>query len=166
MNARPNKYKYSCYDFKLVAHSQFSWSNSEWGWNVLNFAVDNNSSVHVHNWKNIFSFLVRWHKENFFIGLSTCTIGRFGESLASNSICLNKQSCQARPTIVNITTNQPLHYPFTVNVNKCGGSCNTIYDPNAQVWIPNKVKNLNNEIFNLTSGINEWRVLNQHEFRV
>ena len=72
-------------------------------------------------------------RKKFFIGLSTCTIGRFGESLASNSICLNKQSCQARPTIVNITTNQPLHYPFTVNVNKCGGSCNTIYDPNAQV---------------------------------
>ena len=34
-------------------------------------------------------------------------------------------------------------YPFTLSVNKWGGSCNTIDDPYAQVYVPNKVKNMN-----------------------
>ena len=90
-----------------------------------------------------------------FIGLlSTCTIGSFRELLACNCISLNNQSCQARPILVNISSNQPPSYPFTVGVNKCGGSCNTTDNPNAHVCVPNKVKNLNKEVFNLTSGIN------------
>ena len=33
-----------------------------------------------------------------------------------------------------------LFYLFTVSGKKCGGSCNTIDDPYAQVGVPNKVK--------------------------
>ena len=46
--------------------------------------------------------------------LSTCSIGNFGESLASNSkgrlkwMSLNNRPCQARPTLVNMYTDQPL----------------------------------------------------------
>ena len=32
------------------------------------------------------------------------------------------------------------YYPFTVSVNKCGGSCDTIDDPYARVCVLNKVK--------------------------
>ena len=53
--------------------------------------------------------------------------------------------------------------PFTVNVNKCGGSFNTIDDPYARVCVPNKVKNLNSKVFNSMSGVNETRYIIQHE---
>ena len=33
-----------------------------------------------------------------------------------------------RPTLINIHSNEPLYYQFTVSVCKCGGSCNTIDD--------------------------------------
>ena len=41
------------------------------------------------------------------------------------------------------------------SVNKCGGTCNTIDDPYAEVCIPNKVKNMNIKVFNLMSGV-KW----------
>ena len=49
------------------------------------------------------------------------------------------------------------------SVNKCGGTCNTIDDPYAEVCIPNKVKNMNIKVINLMSGVNETRFLVQHK---
>ena len=108
-----------------------------------------------------------------FLGLlSTWTKGNFDETLGSNSeahliyISLNNRLCQARSTLVNINSNQPLLYPFTVSFNKCGGSCNTNDDPYAQVCVPNKVNNLNVKnvkILNLMSGVNAARFLVQLE---
>ena len=76
-----------------------------------------------------------------------CTIGPFGESLASNSkeaikcMPVNNKRCWLRPTLVDET----LFYPFIVSVNKCGGSCYTIDDPYAGVCVPNKVKNVSSK---------------------
>ena len=78
--------------------------------------------------------------------LSVSLIRSFGESLVSNSkgpikcVSLNNQSYQARQKLVDINSNETLFYPFTANVNKCGGSCNTIDDLHARVCILNKVK--------------------------
>ena len=64
--------------------------------------------------------------------LSTCTVGSIDASLASNSkesikcVSLNNEPCQARPTPVNINSNQVFYYQFTVSVIKYCGSCNTI----------------------------------------
>lgn len=70
-----------------------------------------------------------------FVGLlNPCTTASFGESLASNfegrmkCVSLNNWSCQYRPTLVIIKSDEPLYYPFTGSVNKCGWSCNNIYD--------------------------------------
>ena len=73
------------------------------------------------------------------------------------------QPCQPRSTIVNINSNEPLYYPFTVGVNKCGASCNTIDDLYAQIFVPNKIKNMNVKVFILMSKVNERRFLVQHE---
>ena len=54
-------------------------------------------------------------------------------------------------------------YPFTVSVNKCGGSCNTVDDVYDQVCVSNKVKNMNVKVFNLISDENETGFLVQHE---
>ena len=63
------------------------------------------------------------------------------------------------PTLVNKNSDETLFYQFTVSVNKCGGSCNTI----ARVRVPNKVKNMNVKVFKIMSGVNETRFLVQHE---
>ena len=52
---------------------------------------------------------------------------------------------------------------FTVSVNKCVGSCNAINDPHDQVYVPNKVNNMNVKVFNLISIVNETTFLVQHE---
>ena len=102
--------------------------------------------------------------------LSTCTVGSIDASLDSNSkesikcVSLNNEPCQARPTPVNINSNQVFfYYPFTVSVNKYCGSCNTIADLYARVGVPNKVKIMNVKVLNLMSGVNEIRLLAQHQ---
>ena len=48
-NADPDKYGYSDYGIGLEARSQFSWSYSKCGKNVIVFGADMSSSVHVNN---------------------------------------------------------------------------------------------------------------------
>ena len=57
--------------------------------------------------------------------------------------------------IVNINSNDPIFYPFSIKVNKCNGSCNNINDPYARICVPDTIKNLNVKVFNMISGINE-----------
>ena len=57
-------------------------------------------------------------------------------------VSLNNGSSHARITLVNSNSNESLYYPYTVSVNKCGGSCNTTKDPYALVSVPDKVKNV------------------------
>ena len=64
-------------------------------------------------------------------------------------ISISDQPCQSRPTIVDINSNETLHYPFSVSVNKCSGSCNTIDDPYAQIFVPNETKNMDVKGFDL-----------------
>ena len=85
--------------------------------------------------------------KKMFIGiLSACTKGLFDGSLASNSKgywnceSLNNQSCQAKPTLININSNEPLYYQFSVCVDKCVGNCNTIDDSYAETYISTEAK--------------------------
>ena len=48
-NDNPDKYEYSGYSIGFNARSQFSWSDSSWGENIVIFGVYNSSSVHVGN---------------------------------------------------------------------------------------------------------------------
>ena len=51
-NSHPNKYGYNGYGIGFGSRSQFSLPNGEWCKNVI-FGVDNSSSVHANNRKNI-----------------------------------------------------------------------------------------------------------------
>ena len=64
---------------------------------------------------------------------------------------MNNQKCKVRPEIININSNEPSCYPYSVKINKCGGSCININDPYAKMCVPNVVKNLNVRVFNLMS---------------
>ena len=38
-------------------------------------------------------------------------------------VSINNQECKVRPEIINIKSNEPLFYIFSVKINKCSGSC-------------------------------------------
>ena len=103
-----------------------------------------------------------------FIGLlSVCIQVSFNGSLPLKEtikcLILNNRPCQTSPTLVNINFNENPFHPFSVNVNKCGRSCNTSNDSYARVCVPNKVKNMNVKVFNLMLVVNETRFLVQNK---
>ena len=91
---------------------------------VYNFSVYYDS-IDVDDILDIHNYLMK-KKNDVWIYLKKC-------------VSLNKQPCQARPTLVNVNCNQPHYFPFTVSVNKFGGSCNTINDSYAPVSVQDKV---------------------------
>ena len=72
-------------------------------------------------------------------------------------ISMNNQECKVRPEIVNVNSDEPIFYPFSIKTSKCSGSCNNINDPYAQMFVPNVVKNLNFKAYNLMPRTNETR---------
>ena len=68
----------------------------------------------------------------------------FLSSLASTTslscISMNNQACKVRPEIINVNSNEPVFYAFSIKRSKCSGSCNNINDPYAKICIPNVVK--------------------------
>ena len=44
-------------------------------------------------------------------------------------ISMKNQDCKVRPKIINVNSNNPIFYPYSVKINKCSGNCNNINDP-------------------------------------
>ena len=76
---------------------------------------------------------------------------------------MNNQECEVRPEIVNVTSNKPAFYPFSIKASKCSGSCKNISDPYAKLCVFDVVKNINIKVFNLMSRNNETRHIEWHE---
>ena len=64
-------------------------------------------------------------------------------------VSMNNQECKIRSKIINVNTNEPMFYPYSITINKCKGSCNTINDPYAKLCIPDTIKNINVKVFNI-----------------
>ena len=92
----------------------------------------------------MFRFIKKW----FFIG-----------SLFLSSY----QAYKLRPEIININGNESVFYTFSNKTSKCSGSCNNINNPYAKICVPDVVKDLNVEVFNLMSRTNETRHIKWHE---
>ena len=78
-------------------------------------------------------------------------------------VSMNNQECKIRPEIININTNEPVFYPYSIKINKCKGSCNTINNPYAKIYVPDQIKNTNVKVFNLMSRTDETRHINRHK---
>ena len=70
---------------------------------------------------------------------------------------MNNQECKIRTEIINVKTNEPIFYPYSIKINKCNGSCNTVNDPYAKICVPDEIKNINVQVFNLVSRLNETK---------
>ena len=78
-------------------------------------------------------------------------------------ISMTNQECKVRPKIVNVNSDEPVFYPFSIKTSKCSGSCNNINDPYAKICVPDVVKDLNVKVFNLMSRTNETKHIKWHE---
>ena len=78
---------------------------------------------------------------------------------ALECVSMNNQECKIRSEIINVNTNEPMFYPYSITINKYKESRNTINDPYAKLCIPDTIKNINVKIFSLMSKINETRYI-------
>ena len=103
----------------------------------------------------IFSFV----KKVFFLGLTVIS------NITGALVCISmkNQQCKVRSEIININSNNPIFYPFSVWMNRCSGNCNNINDPYAKICVPDTAKKLNVKVFNLMSKTNETRSIKWHK---
>ena len=56
-------------------------------------------------------------------------------------ISMNNQECKVRPEIVNVNSEEPVFYPFSIKASKCSGGCNNFNVPYAKMCVPDAIKN-------------------------
>ena len=78
-------------------------------------------------------------------------------------VSMKNEECKVRPEVVDINSNNPIFYHFSIKVNKCNGNCNNINDPYARICVPDAIKNLNVKVFNLMTLTNKTRHTKWHE---
>ena len=82
----------------------------------------------------------------------------FSSCNALKCFSMNNKECKLRPKIINIiNSNEPTFYLYSIKVNKCSGSNNTINDPYAKICVSDAVKNRNVKVLNVMSRTNEAR---------
>ena len=78
-------------------------------------------------------------------------------------VSVNNQECKIRSEIINVDTNEPMFYPYSIEINQCKDSCNIINDAYAKLCLPDTIKNINVKVFNLMSRTNETRHIEWHK---
>ena len=94
--------------------------------------------------------IFRFVKKVFFIGLtilSNFTNTTLLSATPLNCISMKNQECKIRPQVININSNNPIFYPFSIKINKCSGNCNNINNPYAKICVPDVIKDLNVKLF-------------------
>ena len=76
--------------------------------------------------------------------ISAMTSFNFNLSNVNSLECvsMNNQECKIRSEIINVNTNEPMLYPYSIKINKCKGSCNTINDPYAKICVRDTIENI------------------------
>ena len=76
---------------------------------------------------------------------------------------MTNQECKIRSGIIDINSNEQSFYLYSIKINKCSGSCNSINDLYAKLCVPDDVKNIDVKICDLLSRTNEKRHIKWHE---
>ena len=54
---------------------------------------------------------------------------------------MKNQECKTRHQVINVNSNNPIFYPFSIKINKCSGNCNNINNPYVKTCVPDIIKN-------------------------
>ena len=77
-------------------------------------------------------------KKVFFIRLTF--LSDFTNANSLNCISMKNRECKTKPQVINVNSNNPIFYPFSIKINKCSGNCNNINDPYAKICVPDIIK--------------------------
>ena len=99
--------------------------------------------------------MFRYIKKCFFV--RSFFLSSLVSTISLSCISMNNQECKIRPEIININSNEPVFYSFSIKTSKCSGNCNNINDPYAKICVADVAKDLNVKVFNLMSRANETR---------
>ena len=72
-------------------------------------------------------------------------------------VSMNNQERKIRSDIMNINSNEPSFYPYSIKTSKCSGSRNSINVPYNKLCVSDVFKNTNAKVFNVTLRTNETR---------
>ena len=61
---------------------------------------------------------------------------------------MKNQECKVKPETINVNSNEPVFYSFSIKTSKCSDSCNNINDLHAKICVPNVIKGLNVKVKN------------------
>ena len=78
-------------------------------------------------------------------------------------VSMNNQECKTISEIINVNTNEPMFYPYSITINKRKGNSNTINYPYAKLCVPDAIKIINVKAFSLMSRTNETRHIESHK---
>ena len=67
----------------------------------------------------------------------------FTNAIPFSCISMKNQEFKTRPQVVNVNSNNPIFYPFSIKTSKCSGYYNNINNPNAKICVPDVIKDLN-----------------------
>ena len=101
-------------------------------------------------------------KKSFFSAVTSCSFNVLNVN-SLECVSMNNQKCKIRSKLISRNTDEPVFYPYSITINKCKGSCNTINDPYAKLCVPDIIKNINVKVFNLISRTNETRHIECHK---
>ena len=74
-------------------------------------------------------------KSDFLTGLTFLLTLASGNLLSC--ISMNNQECKVRQPIVNLNRDEPVFLPFSIKTSKCSGSCNSVSNTYAKLWVYN-----------------------------
>ena len=84
---------------------------------------------------------------------------------ALECVSVVNQKCIPRPKILDVNegVGEALFYLYNILVNKCIGSCNILDNPMAKLCVPNVIKRVNMQIYNVLMMLNESSNVLWHE---
>ena len=100
-------------------------------------------------------------KKVFYVG--SLFLSSLARATSLSYISMKNQECKVRQEFINVNSNEPVFYPFSIKTSKCSGICNTINDPYAKICVHDVVKDLNVKVFNLMLRTNETRHIKWQE---
>ena len=83
--------------------------------------------------------MLRYIKKCFFTAITFFSFNVLNVN-SLECISMNNQECKIKSEMINLNTNEPMFYPYSIKINKCKGSCNTINDSYAKIYVPEILK--------------------------
>ena len=84
-------------------------------------------------------------KKYFLVGLTS--LSSFSNVISLSCISMSNQGCKKRLQVININSNNPIFYPFSIKTSKSSGNSSSVNDSYAKICVPDIIKNLNLKVF-------------------